>query len=239
MATKTLYQRILIKLSGEALQGKEPFGIDASVLSRIITEVKELIALKVEVAIVIGGGNLFRGKQLSSTGLDRITGDQMGMLATMMNALAMRDAFEQNNVHAHIMSAISMEGWMPPINRRDAMHHLQQGQVVIFAGGTGNPLVTTDTAASLRAIEIEADVLMKATNVDGVYDADPAVVPDANLLSTLTYDDVLSKEYKVMDLSAFCQCRDHNMPIRVFNITRSGALRLAVTQANEGTSIGR
>ena len=233
-----LYRRILLKLSGEALQGDEPFGIDPSVVKRIVLEIRSLLALQVQVAMVIGGGNLFRGESLSALGINRITGDYVGMLATMMNALAFRDAFEQAGIPAHTMSAISLEGLMPAVNRHDAMHLLKQNHVVIFAGGTGNPLVTTDTAASLRAIEIEADILLKATDVDGVYTADPALDPQAQLLKRLSYSEVLAKEYKVMDLSAFSKCRDYDMPIRVFNIGREGELKACVLDTQTGTYIG-
>ena len=235
--TRPVYKRILLKLSGEALMGEEGFGIDPKVLDRIAQEVGELLALGVEVGMVIGGGNLFRGKSLSKAGLGRISGDQMGMLATVMNSIAMRDALERAGHSTRIMSAIPMSGLVDHYDRRKAIHHLRRGRVVLFAAGTGNPLVTTDSAASLRAIEIEADVLLKATNVDGIYSADPAIEPKATLFEKLTYAMALEKELGVMDLQAFCQCRDHNMAIRVFNIHKPKALLRIVKGEKEGTLV--
>ena len=232
-----VFKRILLKLSGEALLGEELFGIDAKVLNVLVAQIKEIVALGVEVGIVIGGGNLFRGKKLSTTGLNRITGDHMGMLATVMNALALRDSLEDSGCSSCIMSAISMTGLVEPMNRRNAMVALRNKQVVIFAAGTGNPLVTTDTAASLRALEVEADILLKGTQVDGVYSADPALDPTAELFHTLSYDEVIKNQYAVMDLAAFCQCRDYNMPICVFNIQKQGVLKRIVLGEKEGTLI--
>lgn len=237
MTIRPIYKRILLKLSGEALMGDESFGIDPKVLDRIAKEVGELVGLGVEVGMVIGGGNLFRGKSLSKAGLGRISGDQMGMLATVMNAIAMRDALERAGFSTRIMSALPMSGFVDHYDRRKAIHHLQRKRVVIFAAGTGNPLVTTDSAASLRAIETEADILLKATNVDGVYSADPALNPMAMFYERITYADALDKELGVMDLSAFCQCRDHNMAIRVFNINKPNALLRIVTGESEGTLV--
>ncbi len=237
MTGAPVYKRILLKLSGEALMGEEHFGIDPKVLDRIAKEVGELITLGVEVGMVIGGGNLFRGKSLSKAGLGRISGDQMGMLATVMNAIAMRDALERAGFSTRIMSAVPMSGFVDHYDRRKAIHHLVRKRVVIFAAGTGNPLVTTDSAASLRAIEIEANILLKATNVDGVYSADPALNPMAMLYERITFANALEKELGVMDLTAFCQCRDHNMPIRVFNINNSNALLRIVKGENEGTLV--
>lgn len=239
MANTPIYKRILLKLSGEALTGDEHFGIDPKVLDRIAGEIGELISLGVEVGLVIGGGNLFRGKQLFKAGLGRISADQMGMLATVMNAIAMRDALERAGFATRVMSAIPMSGMVDHYDRRKAMHHLQRGRVVIFAAGTGNPLVTTDSAASLRAIEIEANILLKATNVDGVYSADPAIERDAILYERITYASALEKELGVMDLTAFCQCRDHNMAIRVFNINKQGALLRIIRGEKEGTLVER
>lgn len=239
MFSSPIYKRILLKLSGEALMGEEPFGIDPKVLDRIADEVGQLINLKVQVGLVIGGGNLCRGKALSKAGLGRVSGDQMGMLATVMNALAMRDALERAGFSTRIMSAIPMSGLVDHYDRRKAMHHLERSRVVLFAAGTGNPLVTTDSAASLRAIETEADVLLKATNVDGVYSADPAIDPMATLYERVTYSKALENELGVMDLSAFCQCRDHNMAIRVFNINSPGALLRIVKGEPEGTIVER
>lgn len=234
---KAIYRRVLIKLSGEALQGNAKFGIDPAVLTRLAKELRELIDLGVQIGVVIGGGNLFRGATLSAVGIDRVTADQMGMLATVMNALALRDALENAEVTCHIMSAIGIGSIAPLYDRREAIHHLENGRVVIFAGGTGNPLVTTDSAASLRAIEIKADILLKATNVDGIYSADPIKFPTAQKYTRLTYDQVLEKELGVMDLTAFCQCRDHNMKLRVFDINQPGVLLRIVLGANDGTLV--
>lgn len=239
MTQAPVYKRILLKLSGEALMGDEHFGIDPKVLDRIAKEVGDLLTLGVEVGMVIGGGNLFRGKSLSKAGLGRISGDQMGMLATVMNAIAMRDALERAALPTRIMSAIPMSGFVDHYDRRKAIHHLQRKRVVLFAAGTGNPLVTTDSAASLRAIEIEANVLLKATNVDGIYNADPAFNPQAKLYNRITFSEALEKELGVMDLTAFCQCRDHNMPIRVFNINKPNALYRILKGENEGTLVER
>lgn len=232
-----VYRRVLLKMSGEALMGKSQFGIDPNVLDRLGKEIFEIVELGVQVAVVIGGGNLFRGAALSKVGLDRITGDYMGMLATLMNALALRDAFERANLSTRIFSAIPMSGVVDHYDRRKAIHHLQQGRVVIFAGGTGNPLVTTDSAASLRGIEVAADAVLKATNVDGVYSADPMKDPQAKLYQRLTYREALDKELAVMDLAAFSQCRDHDVVLRVFNINKPGALMRVILGENEGTIV--
>lgn len=232
-----MYRRVLLKMSGEALMGNSTHAIDPKVLDRLAREVTEIHQLGVQVAIVIGGGNFFRGRALSEVGINRITGDHMGMLATMMNALALRDAFERSNLPVRVLSAIPMSGVADHFNRRKAIHHLQEGRIVLFAAGTGNPLVTTDSAASLRGIEINADVVLKATNVDGVYSEDPAKNPDATLYETLTFQEALSKELAVMDLAAFCQCRDHNMPLRVFNISKPGTLLRVVKGEKEGTLV--
>lgn len=234
-----MYKRILLKLSGEALMGDEPFGIDPKIIDRMAYEIGELVKLGVQIGLVIGGGNLFRGKELSKVGLGRISADQMGMLATVMNAIAMRDALERADIPTRVMSAIPMSGVVDHYDRRKAVHHLKQGRVVIFSAGTGNPLVTTDSAASLRAIETEANVLLKATNVDGVYSDDPAKNPTATRYERLTFDIALEKELGIMDLTSFCQCRDHNMPIRVFNINRPGALVRVVKGEQEGTLISQ
>jgi len=234
---KPIYQRVLIKLSGEALQGSGKFGIDPEVLARLAKEIRELVERQVQVGIVIGGGNLFRGTTLSAVGIDRITADQMGMLATVMNALALRDALENAQLSSRIMSAVNIGSIAALYERRKAIYNLQNGRVVIFAAGTGNPLVTTDSAASLRAIEIKADVLLKATNVDGIYSADPVKFPEAVKYERLSYNEALAKELGVMDLAAFCQCRDHNMELRVFNINRPGVLLRIVSGAAEGTIV--
>lgn len=237
MQTKPIYKRILLKMSGEALQGESQFGIDPAVIDRIAIEIAELNAAKVQVGLVVGGGNLFRGKALSEAGVGRITADHMGMLATLMNALAMRDALERVAIDTRVMSAIPMSGVVDHYDRRKAIHNLKEGRVVIFAAGTGNPLITTDSAASLRSIEVEAEILLKATNVDGIYNTDPEHNPNAVLYKRLTYAKALEHELGVMDLSAFCQCRDHNMPIRVFNINKPGVLMKIVSGQEEGTLV--
>jgi uridylate kinase len=232
-----IYRRVLLKLSGEALQGRASMGIDPAVLDRLVKEIAEVAIIGVQIGIVIGGGNLFRGAALSHIGIHRITGDQMGMLATVMNALAMRDALEQINVATRIFSAIPISGLVDHYDRRKAIYHLEQQRVVIFAGGTGNPLVTTDSAASLRGIEIEASVLLKATNVDAIYSADPARDASAVPYQHLTYQEALKRELGIMDLTAFCQCRDHGLAIRVFNINKPGILLRIINGSNEGTLV--
>lgn len=232
------YKRILLKCSGEALMGKAQFGIDPSVLDRIANEVAELIRMGVEVGLVIGGGNLFRGKVLSEAGLGRVTGDHMGMLATVMNALAMRDAMERIDLPARIMSAIPMLGVVDPYHRRKAITHLRNGQVVIFAAGTGNPFFTTDTAACLRAIEVGADVVLKATKVDGIYSDDPVKNPKATRYDYLTYKQVLQDGLQVMDLTAICLCQDHDMPLQVFDMAAPNALKKIVLGERVGTIVG-
>ncbi|ALZ83805.1 MULTISPECIES: UMP kinase [Pseudomonas] len=231
------YKRILLKLSGEALMGSEDFGIDPKVLDRMSLEIGQLVGIGVQVGLVIGGGNLFRGAALSAVGMDRVTGDHMGMLATVMNALAMRDALERSNIPATVMSAISMVGVTDQYDRRKALRQLKGGEVVIFSAGTGNPFFTTDSAACLRAIEVEADLVLKATKVDGVYTADPFKDPNAEKFERLTYDEVLDRKLGVMDLTAICLCRDHNMPLRVFNMNKPGALLNIVVGGGEGTLI--
>ena len=231
------YKRILLKLSGEALMGEENFGIDPKVLNRMALEIGQLVGIGVRIGMVIGGGNLFRGAALSAAGLDRVTGDHMGMLATVMNALAMRDALERSSINTRVMSAIPMSGVVEHYDRRNAMRYMNQGDVVIFAAGTGNPFFTTDSAACLRGIEIEADVVLKATKVDGVYTSDPMKDPNAQRYTRLNYDEVLEKQLAVMDTTAICLTRDHNMPIRVFNMNKPGALVNLVVGGNEGTLI--
>ena len=231
------YNRILLKLSGEALQGDGDFGIDPKVLDRMAIEIKDLISLGVQVGLVIGGGNLFRGSELSLAGLDRVTGDHMGMLATTMNALAMRDALERANIATTAMSAIPMSGVVDRYDRRSAIRCLEDGDVVIFSSGTGNPFFTTDSAASLRAIEIDAELMIKATKVDGVYDDDPMKNEYAVKFEKLSYDDVLQKKLGVMDSTAICLCRDQKMPVCVFKMEKSGALINIIKGKNEGTLI--
>lgn len=211
--------------------------ISPAVLNRLANEINEVRQLGVQIAIVIGGGNFCRGVQLSEVGINRVTGDHMGMVATIMNALALRDAFERSEMPVRILSAVAVGGMVDLFNRRKAIHHLEQGRVVIFSAGTGNPLFTTDSAASLRGIEIDADVVMKATNVDGVYSDDPRKNPQATLYKHLTYAEALEKEFAVMDLAAFCQCRDYQMPLRVFNIGKPGVFMRAVMGEDVGTLV--
>ena len=231
------YKRILLKLSGEELMGEEGFGIDPKVLDRMALEIGQLVGIGVQVGLVIGGGNLFRGAALNKAGMDRVTGGHMGMLATVMNGLAMRDALERTNISSHVMSAIPMSGVVEHYDRRRAMRYLGEGEVVIFSAGTGNPFFTTDSAACLRGIEMDADVVLKATKVDGVFSADPMLDPNAELYDRLTYDEVLDKKLGVMDLTAICLCREHNMPLRVFRMSKQGALLNLVVGGNEGTLV--
>jgi uridylate kinase len=230
------YQRVLLKLSGEAL-GVEGVGIDPKVLDRTALEIGQLVGIGIQVGLVIGGGNLFRGAALSAAGLDRVTGDHMGMLATVMNALAMRDALERANIQTVVMSSIPMSGVVEHYDRRLAIRHLQDGDVVIFSAGTGNPFFTTDSAACLRGIEIEADVVLKATKVDGVYSADPMTHSEAVRYDEITYDKVLEDQLGVMDLTAICLARDHDMPLRVFKLDKQDALLNAVVSDHEGTLV--
>lgn len=234
---KPKYKRILLKLSGEALQGELNFGIDPKVLDRMALEIGQLVGIGLQVGLVIGGGNLFRGAALSRAGLDRVTGDHMGMLATVMNGLAMRDALERSNIKSRVMSAIPMSGIVEHYDRRRAIRYLSSGDVVIFSAGTGNPFFTTDSAACLRGIEIDADVVLKATNVDGVYDSDPKKNPNAVKFDLLTYDEVLERQLGVMDLTAICLARDHDMPLRVFDMNKPGILAQIMTGGDEGTLI--
>lgn len=231
------YNRILLKLSGEALTGDADFGIDPKVLDRMAVEVGQLVGLGVQIGMVIGGGNLFRGAALHAAGMDRVTGDHMGMLATVMNALAMRDSLERAGIPTRVMSAIQMSGVVEHYDRRTAIRHLNASDVVIFSAGTGNPFFTTDTAACLRGIEIDADLIMKATKVDGVYSADPETHADAVKFESLTFDDVIEKKLAVMDLTAICLSRDHQVPIKVFNMNRPGALLQNVMGKSDGTLI--
>ncbi|MDR2212095.1 MAG: UMP kinase [Pseudomonadales bacterium] len=231
------YDRILLKLSGEALVGGAEFGIDPKVLDRMALEIGQLVGIGVQVGLVIGGGNLFRGAALHEAGMERVTGDHMGMLATVMNALAMRDALERAGIPSRVMSAIPMSGVVEHYDRRTAIRHLRDNDVVIFAAGTGNPFFTTDSAACLRGIEIDADLVLKATKVDGVYSADPKKDPKAQKYTRLTYDEVLDKKLGVMDLTAICLCRDHNMPVRVFDMNKEGALFSLMVGREEGTLI--
>jgi uridylate kinase len=228
------YKRVLVKLSGEALMGSGEYGIDPAIIKRIALEIQEILALGVEVAVVIGGGNIFRGAGLARAGMDRVTGDHMGMLATVMNCLAMQDALEAIGTHARVMSAIRINEVCEEYIRRRAVRHLEKGRVVLFAAGTGNPFFTTDTAASLRAIEIGAGLLVKATKVDGIYSADPVKDPSAVRYPTLTFDRVLDERLNVMDATAIVMCRDNNLPLQVFNLGNAGDLLRIV----QGESIG-
>jgi len=231
------YKRILLKLSGEALTGAENYGIDPKILDLMALEIGQLIGIGVQVGLVVGGGNLFRGAALQKAGLDRVTGDHMGMLATVMNALALRDALERSNIATQVMSSIPMSGVVDHYDRRKALRALVNGDVVIFAAGTGNPFFTTDSSACLRGIEVGAELVLKATKVDGVYSADPMKDPDAVKYDRLTYDEVLDKKLEVMDLTAICLCRDHNMPVRVFEMEKQGALLNIVRGGDDGTLI--
>jgi uridylate kinase len=231
------YQRILLKLSGEALLGTQEYGIDPLVIKRVAAEITEVIKLGVEVGLVIGGGNIFRGAGLAEAGMDRVTGDHMGMLATVINALALQDALERYGVVARVMSALQINEVCEDYIRRRAIRHLEKGRVVIFAAGTGNPFFTTDTAASLRAIEISADVLIKATKVDGVYSADPMEKPDAVRYSGLSFDQVLADNLKVMDATAVVMCRENNLPLIVFNLNNSGDFVRLINGETLGTAV--
>lgn len=235
--TKPVYQRILLKLSGEALQGDHLFGIDAKKLTQVAQELASVVALGVQVAMVIGGGNLIRGADLCATGLDRVTADQMGMLSTVINGLALLDALERKGVPSVLMSAIAIPGLVDFYDRHKAKEELQAGKLVIFVAGTGNPLVTTDSAAALRGIEIDADIVIKATKVDGVFAADPIKNPKAERYEQLGYDEVLEQRLGVMDLNAILLCREHSLPLRVFNMSKQGALLRIVTGENVGTLI--
>ena len=231
------YKRILLKLSGEALMGDDAYGINRATIVRMVKEIQEVTALGVQVAVVIGGGNIFRGVAGGSVGMDRATADYMGMLATVINALAIQDLLEHKGVEVRVMTAIRMEALAEPYIRRRAMRHLEKGRVCIFAAGTGNPFFTTDTAAALRGAEIGAQIVLKATKVDGVYTADPFKDPNAEKFERLTYDEVLDRKLGVMDLTAICLVRDHKMPLRVFNMNKPGALLNIVVGGAEGTLI--
>ena len=235
--TKPIYHRILLKLSGEALLGSQEFGCSREALSLYAAEIKEVVALGVQVGIVLGGGNFFRGRTAQNLGLDRITTDQMGILGTAINSLAFRDFLLKEHVNAAVLSAPPIPGIIDGFERQKAIRLLDQGHVVLFAGGTGNPLVTTDSAASLRAIEIQADVLLKGTNVDGVYSTDPGVNPHAVLYHHISYDAALQKQLGVMDITAFSQCKDFKMPIRVFNVFTPGSLKRIVLGEPIGTLV--
>ena len=234
---KSRYKRILLKISGEILTGKGNFGIDPEVMEQIAREIQEVKNLGVEVAIVIGGGNIFRGMVASSKGMDRASADYMGMLATVMNAIALQDSLEKIDVHTRVQTAIEMREVAEPYIRRRAIRHLEKGRVVIFAGGTGNPYFTTDTTASLRAMEIGAEVILKATKVDGIYDADPLLNKRAQKFDELTYLDVLKKQLKVMDATAISLCMDHQIPIIVFSLKEKGNVKRVILGEKVGTKV--
>jgi uridylate kinase len=231
------YRRVLLKLSGEALAGEQGFGISPPVVDRLTDELCGLHAMGVSIALVIGGGNIVRGTQASAQGMDRVSADYMGMLATIINALALQDMLEKKQVETRVMTAIRMEALAEPYIRRRALRHLEKGRMVIFAGGTGNPYFSTDTAAVLRAIEIHADVLIKATKVDGVYTSDPASDPSAEFIPRLSFQDVLTRELRVMDAPAVSLCKDNGLPIIVLNINVSGAVAAAVRGVRTGTLV--
>ncbi len=234
---KAVYQRILLKVSGEALLGELDYGIDPKVSSRIAREVAAVVDAGVQIGIVIGGGNIFRGKGLAASGIDRITGDHMGMLATVMNALGLQDALERAGVTTRVMSAISVREVCEDYIRRRAIRHLQKNRAVIFAAGTGNPFFTTDTAASLRAIEIGADLMIKATKVDGIYSADPKIDNTAERYNRIGYDEVIERKLAVMDTNAIVLCRDQSMPIRIIDLNRAGDLQRLITGEDIGTLV--
>jgi uridylate kinase len=232
-----IYKRALLKLSGEALMGEQQFGVDPAVATRIARDVGEIQSLGVETAIVIGGGNIFRGLAASARGMDRATADYMGMLATVINALALQDALEQQGVNTRVVTAIEMRAVAEPFIRRRAIRHLEKGRVVIFAAGTGNPYFTTDTAAALRAMEIKADVILKGTKVDGIYTADPMIDSEATKYSTISYLQVLERQLKVMDTTAISLCMDNKLPIVVFNLRHPGNIRKVVLGEAIGTTV--
>jgi uridylate kinase len=236
-AESSNYKRVLLKLSGEALMADQDYGIDAKMLARVASEIAEVVNMGVEVALVIGGGNIFRGAGLVQSGIDRVTGDHMGMLATVINSLAMQDALEKQGMTCRVMSAVKINRMCEEYVQRRAVRHLEKGRVVIFAAGIGNPFFTTDTAGCLRAVEIGADIVLKATKVDGVYDSDPVKNPDAVLYETLTFDEVLDKNLQVMDATAIVLCRDNNLPLRIFNLNRLGALPATMKDRTIGTTV--
>ena len=231
------YKRVLLKLSGEALMGDDSFGINRSTIETMVADIAEVVRSGVQLAIVIGGGNIFRGVALGASGMDRATADYMGMLATMMNALALQDALMRAGVPARVQSALRMDQVVEPYIRPKAMRHLEEGKVVIFAAGTGNPFFTTDTAAALRGAEIGAEIVLKATKVDGVYTADPKKDPSATRYTSITFDEAMSKHLEVMDATAFALCRDQKLPLKVFSIFKHGALKRVVQGEDEGTLV--
>jgi len=236
---RAAYRRVLLKLSGEALMGEDVYGINREVLARVTGEIREVVATGVQLALVVGGGNFFRGVSVGAQGMDRAQADYMGMLATVMNALALQDTFEKDGMPSAVLSGLAVAGVVEAYSRHAALAHLAAGRVLIFAGGTGNPFFTTDTAASLRGLEIGADVVLKATKVDGVYDRDPMKHKDAVRYERVTYDEALAKRLGVMDATALALCREQNLPLRVFSINKPGSLLRIVLGENEGTLVQR
>ena len=237
MPDEPIYRRVLLKASGEALMGAQGFGIDVSVVDQIASDIVEARELGVEVGVVIGGGNIFRGAGLAESGMDRVTGDHMGMLATVINALALADAIERQGAYARVMSAIKINEVCEDYIRRRAVRHLEKGRIAIFAAGTGNPFFTTDSAAALRATEIGAELLLKATKVDGIYDADPKKVPTAKRFEELSYDEVIARNLQVMDTAAFALCRDSDLPLRIFDMSQPGVLLRILRGEDIGTLV--
>jgi uridylate kinase len=237
MAPQPHYRRVLLKLSGESLMGTDAYGIHRETLWRLVHEIKAVLLMGVEIAVVIGGGNIFRGMSGAASGMDRATADYMGMLATVMNAMALADAMRQAHVEARVQSALSIEQVVEPYIRGKAIRYLEEGKVVIFGGGTGNPFFTTDTAAALRGSEIGAQIVLKATKVDGIYSDDPQKNPLATRFSRISFDEAIARDLKVMDATAFALCRDQNLPINVFSIFKAGALATVVAGGNEGTLV--
>jgi uridylate kinase len=231
------YRRVLLKLSGEALMGDDAFGINRETLERMVADIGEVVRLGIELAIVIGGGNIFRGVALGAAGMDRATADYMGMMATVMNAMALQDAMRRAGLEARVQSALNIEQVVEPYIRPKAIRYLEEGRVVIFAAGTGNPFFTTDTAAALRGSEMAAQIVLKATKVDGIYSADPRVDPDATRFASISFDEALTRRLQVMDATAFALCRDQKLPIKVFDINKPGALRRVVMGEDEGTLV--
>jgi uridylate kinase len=236
-AGKPAYKRILLKLSGEALMGDDAYGINSAMLAGIVAEIRSVADLGVEIGIVIGGGNIFRGMAGASTGMDRATADYMGMLATVMNGMALSDALRQSGLNSRVQSALGIEQVVEPYIRGKAIRYLEEGKIVVFAGGTGNPFFTTDTAAALRGSEIGAEIVLKATKVDGIYSADPKKDPKATRYTRISFDEVIRRDLKVMDATAFALCRDQRLPINVFSIFKSGALQRVVVGEDEGTFV--
>jgi len=237
MAQKTAYSRVLLKLSGESLMGSDSYGINRDMIRHIVEEIREIVTLSVELAIVIGGGNIFRGIAPAAAGMDRATADYMGMLATLMNALALQDALRHGGINARALSALNVEQVVEPYIRGKAIRYLEEGKVVVFGAGTGNPFFTTDTAAALRGTEVGAEVVLKATKVDGVYSADPKLDPSAQRFERISFDEAITRNLKVMDATALALCRDQNLPIKVFSIFKRGALKNVIMGQDEGTLV--